>query len=398
MNKTIKISSGQTLSQIVQQQYGLKGWDNIYNKCLEVKQANNSIFDINKIKAETTIVLPDVPEDNETPKAAVTDPENSKKTSEVQEEPDAQKTSSPEIANQPQTSNLGVVDKWYVDTAVNTQLAKDDAHAQIFAYSEAHPNYKSSDLADIGTELNTKLSSIEDNGVNLIKPDDVKAFSNGTMTVNDVYHNGLVSAAKDSIKSVKDLDGDANTMNREEFEAQQKEIQTQITFNRMDRSNKEHTSNNLVSYDEFESYYNTTHPYEFGVPNDIKEKFQALAKDKGGIDLNDVSSNPEMFGVQYDKAATDRAFDAIDLDVNGKIDYKEQASVYAAMDSLDQRRGIDGTKKGGRDGIIQSPGAELINQNLGLYKNDSGVQGGSEQDLSDLKNLFGLYRPNFEKY
>lgn len=52
------IEKGQTLSEIVQQKYQLKGWANIYKKCQEIQKVNN-IENMDLIFAGNTLELPD---------------------------------------------------------------------------------------------------------------------------------------------------------------------------------------------------------------------------------------------------------------------------------------------------------------------------------------------------
>lgn len=337
MSETVTINGGQTLSEIVQNKYHLKGWSNIQAKCEEIKLFNNQnnskyqVNDIGNILAGKTLVLPD---DTDTVTSTIS------AASAPKSETPAPAAETPAATEKPAEPNLGKkFDDWSIDTAVNIKLAHQDSRLRVRDFVKEHSKPEDEPLRYLKGEeeklaVKDEISKMESfcfsgDGVKVLKKDQ---YINGTTS-----DNGLLRLSKDSMANVKDLDGDPNTMNLDEFLAKEKEDQTTVAFKVLDRSNEGHKSDGIVKWSEYERAYFAANPEQTEVPAELKTKFEALAKDKEGISLDDMKSNLDMFKTDYDEETAKRVFATTDTNNDTKLDIYETAIPIAVKDDKDDK-------------------------------------------------------------
>lgn len=296
MSTTVTISQGSTLWGYAKQILGSGASNtaiaNMVNKIAKANQITNP----NSIFAGRQLVLPDAPKPVKS--------DNSEKNQNSTDVTTTVEDSSATIA--PKEENVGEkFDNWTQNVSVKTQQAWDDAEAKASAFASQHSSPEDAQSREDFNnkaiqEANDKISQIQD--FSFVGDDFAKDIKeNGGKNASNIYMTGIMKLSKDSIKNVKDLDGDATTVNYEEFK--QKEL------------------------------------------DDYKK-----ANPNTGLDEN-------MLG-QIDKTSK-LAFDVIDQDHNGKIDEKEEAAVYAAMDQ---------NAKGNMDGKISQNGYTGVSAALGDEK------------------------------
>lgn len=309
---TVTVDKGQNLWNIVKTNYGLTNSRDIANKVRDVAKANhisnpNSIFKGQKI--ELAPIQPEAAEakpSQETPAAANEAPAA---------EPASAPVSSPIAASAPVSNpaddNMGKkFDDWSIDTAAKTQAAWEDATANAVKFSREHStpeeeqlrhNYESSEQqkAEDAISKLPEFRFIKPKGVKLNKDIYLKGTGN---------NDGLMKLSQDSIKNA-DQNGDS-VLSYEEYEQQELDNLAKMPANRKadERIKKED--------EEF---------WQLMAETSTPEELAKMKKEA-------PSGKPTPEEI---KASIKLAFNTIDLDGNGKIDDKEKAVFYAAMDGSD---------------------------------------------------------------
>lgn len=241
-------------------------------------------------------------------------------------------------------NNLGKkFDDWSIDTSVNIKLTYQDSRLRVRDFVNKHSKdedepLRTQKVAEENKTVQDEISKMKGfcfngDGVKILKKDE---YINGTTS-----DNGLLRLSKDSMANIKDLDGDPNTENLDEFLAKEREDQIKITFNTLDRSNEGHKGDGIIKWSEYERAYFAEHPEQTEVPAELKAKFEALAKDKGGISIDDMRFNSDMFKTDYDEETAKRCFNTQDTNNDGVLDIYETAIPIAVKDEK------DGTLNGG---------------------------------------------------
>lgn len=160
--------------------------------------------------------------------------------------------------------------------------------------------------------------------------DEFKKAKNGEERAT-LYRRDILNAAK---KSIEIADTNHNgELDEGEFIAEDKEHFYETEFKYIGNGDN-------ISYEEFEANYKKSHPGADTVPEELKKQFEALDKDKKGVDLKTLEANPQLFNISFDEKAAERKFNIIS---QGKktIDPTRMATLYYLMD-IDANDKVDG--------------------------------------------------------
>lgn len=194
MSQTVTIGDKQTLSEIVQNKYHLKGWSSIQAKCEEIKLFNNQnnkdykFTDIGKILAGKTLVLPDAVD---TQTSSVSDAE-AKTASGADSTP----------AKKPEEPNLGKKFDGWIESCADSLTGETDENKE--------PTYKH-DVSPLNMartpEYKTALDAARKTGdydeVNNVYRKNVDALAGSIVDNADTDGDGMLSV-KEFIKKEED--------------------------------------------------------------------------------------------------------------------------------------------------------------------------------------------------
>lgn len=153
--------------------------------------------------------------------------------------------------------------------------------------------------------------------------DEFKKAQNGKERLT-LYRRDALNAAESSIK-LADTNHDGE-LNEREYIDNDKKFFYETNARYMDGNN-----DNVVSFEEYVDGYKNLHPAERIVPEKLKSEFEALNKDKNGVDLKTMMENSQLFNMQYDEEVTKEAFNIISQGQK-TINPERMATLYYLMD------------------------------------------------------------------
>lgn len=202
------VQKGDTLWAIAKKQCGLTSNTDIANKVKEIANKNH-IRNMNSIFAGESLDLSDSFSSKTTTNPVT---QNSGKTD---TSTNSSTSSTTQTSGQNNTENMGTkFDDWAINSVVEDQKNQEAAMAEVGDFAKAHPKKEDEALKDANVQEAIKKN--EEKQANMPS----FTFVTGDLTkpnAAETYKQGLSKLSKDTIKNTPNLDGDANTVNFEEF-------------------------------------------------------------------------------------------------------------------------------------------------------------------------------------